>query len=81
MARNKRERDLVVGVLKKNGISASIMYPSTIRQIEGIEKYLADPEDDFDGARTVVDRLFTLPTHPYVKTGDIDKIANCLKEL
>ncbi len=81
LARNKLERDLAVATLKRNGISASVMYPSTIRQIEGIEKYLADPEDDFHGARVVVDRLFTLPTHPYVKAGDIDRILYCLKEI
>jgi dTDP-4-amino-4,6-dideoxygalactose transaminase len=81
ITRKKRERDMAVAVLKSNGISASTMYPSTIRDIEGIGKYLAAPEDGFDGARAVVDRLFTLPTHPYVKTGDIVKIVNCLKEL
>jgi len=81
LARNKQERDMAFAILRRNGISASTMYPSTIRDIEGIEKYLADPEDDFDGARAVVDNLFTLPTHPYVKAGDIDKIVNCLKEI
>ncbi len=81
LARNKLERDLAVAVLKKNGISASAMYPSTIRQIKGIEKYLADPENDFTGAQSVVIRLFTLPTHPYVGAADIDKIVNCLAKI
>ncbi|UCE67749.1 MAG: DegT/DnrJ/EryC1/StrS family aminotransferase [Candidatus Zixiibacteriota bacterium] len=81
LARNKLERDLAVAALKRKGISASAMYPSTIRQIEGIEKYLAGLNDRFDGANAVVDRLFALPTHPYVKPGDIDRIINCLKEI
>jgi dTDP-4-amino-4,6-dideoxygalactose transaminase len=54
------------------------MYPSTIRGIEGIEKYLANPEDNFEGAETVAERLFTLPTHHYVKDIDVEKIIDCI---
>jgi len=78
LARNKHERDMTITSLKQAGIMSSAMYPSTIDQIDGIEKYLANPGDDFKGAQTVVDRLFTLPTHHYVKKSDIDKIIDCL---
>jgi perosamine synthetase len=80
LARNRAERDRAILTLAKNGIKASAMYPSTIRHIPGIEKYLAVLDNDFDGAQTVVDQLFTLPTHPYVKHRDIDRIVECLLE-
>ncbi len=78
LAQNRHERDKIITTLRQAGIKSSVMYPSTIRRIEGIEKYLANPEDDFEGAQTVVDQLFTLPTHHYVKDRDIDKIIDCL---
>ena len=78
LSRNSRERDKIIAALKQAGIKSSAMYPSTIRRIEGIERYLANPEDDFEGAQTVVDQLFTLPTHHYVKKSDINKIIGCL---
>lgn len=79
LARNSHERDKTIAALKQAGIKSSAMYPSTIRRIEGIERYLANPEDDFEGAQIVVDQLFTLPTHHYVKDSDIEKIIGCLK--
>ncbi len=78
MARNRNERDKAIFRLSKYGIKASAMYPSTISQIPGIGRYLANQEFDFNGAQTVVDRLFTLPTHPYLTNRDVDKILECL---
>jgi len=72
------ERDKAIAALRKRGIKSSAMYPSTIRQIPGIEKYLASPVSDFSGAQAVIDRLFTLPTHHFVKESDISKIVDCL---
>lgn len=81
LASNKAKRNQVIARLRRIGISTSSMYPSTIRQIQGIEKYLASPEDDFPGAQIVVDRLLTLPTHSYVSSKDIHKMISCLAEI
>jgi perosamine synthetase len=78
LAKNMQKRDEIIARLQKAGIKSSIMYPSTIREIKGVEKYLANPDDDYSGAQEVVDRLFTLPTHPYVREDDIDRIVDCL---
>jgi dTDP-4-amino-4,6-dideoxygalactose transaminase len=78
LAQNRQTRDKLISVLKRAGIKSSSMYPSTIRGIEGIEKYLANPEDNFEGAETVAERLFTLPTHHYVKDIDVEKIIDCI---
>jgi dTDP-4-amino-4,6-dideoxygalactose transaminase len=78
LASDRRERDAAINALQQAGIKSSVMYPSTINQIDGIESHLSNPEGEFKGALTVVDRLFTLPTHNYVKDSDIDKIIDCL---
>lgn len=78
LAQNNQDREKSISSLNRAGIKSSAMYPSSIRQIAGIENYLASSEDDFKGAQTVVDQLFTLPTNHFVKNNDIDKIVNCL---
>jgi perosamine synthetase len=80
LTQNKAERDQAVTTLRRQGIVASTMYPSTLRQIAGIEKYLASEAADFPGAQVVVDKLLTLPTHPYLRESDVRRIISCLTE-
>ena len=80
LAENRAERDRVMKLLKKNNISTSTMYPDIIRNISIIESRLASDDRAFPGARQVVERLFTLPTHPYVRKRDIVKIRECLSK-
>ncbi len=80
LAPDRNARDRLVKRVRQSGIMASTMYPSTIRDIPGIESRLASDDNDFPGARQIVDRLFTLPTHPYVRERDINRIIACLKE-
>ncbi|MBN1210979.1 MAG: DegT/DnrJ/EryC1/StrS family aminotransferase [candidate division Zixibacteria bacterium] len=79
LADNKSERDRIVKSLGRNKIKATVMYPDTIRNIKRVEPFLVSEESDFPGARAVVERLFTLPTHPYVRDRDIKKIIGCLE--
>jgi len=81
LVENRQVRDRLVNLLQREGIKSSSMYPSTIRKIEGIEKYLASPEDNFQGAEAVVERLLTLPTHHYVKDSDIESMIGCLMRI
>jgi len=78
LADNKCERDRIMKLLKKNKIKATAMYPDIIRNIKRVEPSLVSEDSDFPGARSVVERLFTLPTHPYVRERDIKKIIGCL---
>jgi perosamine synthetase len=71
---NRAIRDITIERLNRAGISASAMYPSTIRNIPGIEAHLADQSRSFAGAEQVVDRLLTLPTHPNLRAQDIQNI-------
>ena len=80
LVHSKERRDRLLVDLRKKGIVASTMYPSTISRIPYIEKYLASGEMDYPGAETVVNRLICLPTHPYLREKDISNIFSCLVE-
>lgn len=80
LTQNSVWRQRAIVALRRQGIVASKMYPSTIRQIAGIEKYLASPADDFPGAQEVVEKLLALPTHPYLRESDMRKIISCLTQ-
>lgn len=80
LARDRGTRDRLVLRLRKAGVVASPMYPSTIADIPELRPLLADPQESFPGAQRLVDCLFTLPTHPYVRDKDIATIVSCLKE-
>jgi perosamine synthetase len=81
LARDNRLRDRAVRALRKVGVLSSAMYPSTIAAIPGIESRLANAGERFPGAESVAERLFTLPTHPYVNKKVMDRISQCLKRL
>jgi perosamine synthetase len=75
----RSERDKIIENLRKANIMAGSMYPSTIRQIPGIARYLASAENDFTGSEEVANRLLCLPTHPYLSDRDISNIINVIK--
>lgn len=79
VAPDRATRDRVIENLRAVGIVATKMYPSTLRAIPGIEPHLASNEAEYPGAQLLVDRLFTLPTHPYVSEQDFDKIVTALR--
>jgi dTDP-4-amino-4,6-dideoxygalactose transaminase len=81
MAPDRTARESAISALRRHGIGASRMYPTTIQEIPQISDILVNPGRKLKGAQTVVDRLFTLPTHPYVKESDIVRIVNCLKTI
>jgi perosamine synthetase len=78
LSKEKISRDRIIAALRKKGIVASTMYPSTIRQIPGIEHHLSSSESNFPGAQEAVDKLLTLPTHSYLSERDIRKTVSCL---
>jgi len=81
LAADQALRDTAVRFLRKGGITASSMYPAIICEIPGIEPQLASLKGDFPGGKQVLARLFTLPTHAYVRQEDIDSIVAILSEV
>jgi perosamine synthetase len=79
LAPDRTTRDRAVRELGRAGITASTMYPKIIRDIPGIEPRLACLDDEFPGGRQIVNRLFALPTHPYVRPKDIETMVRVLR--
>lgn len=73
--------DRAIHLLREGGVVASAMYPATIRDIPGIEPRLAELDNNYPGGKQVVARLFTLPTHYYVRQADIDRIVLILSKV
>ncbi len=71
-------RDLAVRRLRAAGIGASPFYPSAICDIVGIEQHLAAGNMHRPRAEDVARRLLTLPTHPYVCPGDVERMTRIL---
>lgn len=78
LAENRKKRNDNITKLAHIGVIATRMYPTSIPQITEIQSILANKNAQFPGANTVVDRLFTLPTHPYVTDQDIERMIGCL---
>ena len=78
LAENRQLRDSCVFKLKRSGITATKMYPDIISHIPELKSRLVDKESEYPGAAEVAERLFTLPTHYYLRKRDIETILYCL---
>ena len=81
LAQDALHRDRALMSLRRAGIKATGMYPSTIGQIPGITPHLVSDSSNLPGAEDVVKRLFTLPTHEYVNDAYIETIVRVLTGL
>jgi len=78
--KKKEVRDKVYKVLNQNGLGVSTSYPTPLSQISNFKKYLSS-EGDFLGARFLADRILTLPTHPYIREDDIQKMISIINKI
>jgi len=78
---NGNVRAKIISELQNRGISASAMYPDSIDRIDGLGEDIVIQSVDLPGARAVVERLVTFPTHPYVTGADIDEITNVMSNV
>jgi dTDP-4-amino-4,6-dideoxygalactose transaminase len=74
LVRDKAERDRIASLSKEKGLGVVRMYPTPVNEIPEIESEFGGQE--FPSARSVADRLLTIPTHPYLTTADKDAICN-----
>ncbi|MBI5588791.1 MAG: DegT/DnrJ/EryC1/StrS family aminotransferase [Deltaproteobacteria bacterium] len=61
-------RERVCSIAKGKGLGVSRMYPSPVNEIEEIKERFSGEE--YPGAKTVAERLVTIPTHHLLKDGD-----------
>jgi perosamine synthetase len=78
IASDASTRDRAVAQLHAAGIGASPFYPAAICDIPGIEPFAAPRLNHCPMAESLAKRLFTLPTHSYVKERDLDRIVEIL---
>jgi perosamine synthetase len=71
--KKKEKRDRVLEKLKREGLGATGMYPAPLNEINGTVPYLSGNEV-FPAAKSISERILTLPLHEYVNERDIQKI-------
>jgi len=73
-------RDRLVAGLSEAGMGVSIMYPSVLPAIAGLETLLAG-QGPFPAAARFAGQLLTLPTHAAVQSADIRKMAAVMRTI
>jgi hypothetical protein len=70
-------RDRIYRRLRNAGLGPSLLYPSSLSHIHGLENLLQG-QGDFPAANAFARRMLTLPTHDGVRQADIRKIREIL---
>lgn len=79
LAPNTTARQRMVAALNAAGIGATQSYPASIGDIPELRGILRGGDDDWANGRVVASRIITLPTHPYVRSADVDLIVSTLR--
>ncbi len=79
LVRDRAHRSRLLKQLRRVGIGASPSYPTAIADIPGIGRYLAENQQPCPGARSIAERIITLPTHPYVTASDTDRMIEIIR--
>jgi dTDP-4-amino-4,6-dideoxygalactose transaminase len=75
LAENTEQRTAIMTHLKENGIPSTIYYPIPLH----LQRAFADlnyKHGDFPVSESLSERIFSLPMHPYLTDGDIEKITD-----
>jgi dTDP-4-amino-4,6-dideoxygalactose transaminase len=80
LAHEQTQRDQAVRDLWHAGIGATPFYPSAICDIATIDGHMAVADFHRPGAEEISRRLLTLPTHAFVQSSDIQRIAMTLAQ-
>jgi dTDP-4-amino-4,6-dideoxygalactose transaminase len=80
LARDGVHRSRLLEQLRHAGIGASISYPTSIADIPGIQGYLAHDQQPCPQARSIAERIVTLPTHPHVTPAHIEEMITICRK-
>ena len=80
LIKNKKERDKIISLLKKNGIPSMIYYKIPLH-LQKVFKYLGYKIGDLPKSENISNRILSLPMHPYLKRSDQNFIIDTLKLL
>jgi len=76
LMRDRKTKEAVCKLSQESGAGISPNYPTTIQDIPQLSSRIV--VRSCPGAQEIVDRLVTLPTHRFVKEGDIRKLDKLL---
>jgi perosamine synthetase len=71
-------RDSLVHALNAAGIGATASYPRSVAEIADLAACAGDCTDAAVG-QSVATRIVTLPTHPFVRRSDLQRMANVIR--
>ncbi len=75
---SKTERDGLQAHLKEQGIPSMVYYPTPVHCLKAYSNQCI-PEADCPVSRQLCDTVLSLPIHPYVSLGEIDRVCNAIK--
>ncbi len=78
LVKQKQLRPKIYENLEAEGLGASLSYPGPLGEIPGFRKCLICESEQMPGAKFISERILTLPTHPLVESGDIERITAIL---
>ncbi len=74
-------RDRLVAALRSRSIGATGSYPTALVDIPEIDAQMAPFRSACPGGRSVARRIVTLPTHAYVREGDVATMLATVREV
>jgi perosamine synthetase len=80
LTRDAAHRAGLLARLRAVGIAASASYPTAVGDIPGIARHLAPDQEPCPGAREIATRILTLPTHPRVQPGDVERMVAAIRQ-
>lgn len=81
LARDSRHRDGIVAALTRSGIGATASFPQALGDLDDIAGHARIDGGAASGARSVAERIVTLPTLAYQRDADIRRLSQCLERL
>jgi len=70
-------RERVMESLRAQGISAAVHYPRPVHLQEAARDWGHGP-GDFPGAELLASQVLCLPIHPFLESGDVDRVATAV---
>jgi dTDP-4-amino-4,6-dideoxygalactose transaminase len=78
LAPSRATREALVSSLRRRGVAASTLYPGTLEDIDALRPHRRGPGRALAGARSLAERLLTLPVYPGLRERDLDAIGRAL---
>ena len=79
LAESEERKNGWQGLLKENGVPTAVYYPKPLH-LQSAFSFLGYKEGDFPVSEDCSRRIFSLPMHPYLSKGEIERICDILKK-